>query len=109
MWHACDQTSNTKEGPIANARAEGVADRVRVETADMRELPYADGAFDVVVSSWAVHNLEELSDRKRALAEMVRVLRRGGWLLLNDIANRHDYQSELGRLGLGEVRLVITS
>ena len=42
---------------LRNAAIEGVQDRVDVETADMRALPFADATFDVVVSSLAIHNI----------------------------------------------------
>ena len=51
----------------------------------MRELPFADASFDVVVSSRAVHNLDDAADRIRALA--VRVTRPGG-LPATDIGRR---------------------
>lgn len=38
-------------------RREGVADRVTVTTADMRQIPFPDGHFDVIVSNVAIHNL----------------------------------------------------
>ena len=44
----------------------------------MQDLPYEDGAFDLVM---AAHVLEHLADPHRALAEMVRVLKPGGILL----------------------------
>ena len=44
----------------------------------MRELTFADATFDVVVSSRAIHNLDESADRIRAFAEIVRVVRPGG-------------------------------
>jgi demethylmenaquinone methyltransferase/2-methoxy-6-polyprenyl-1,4-benzoquinol methylase len=46
--------------------------------ADVRELPYADGAFDLVM---AAHMLEHLVDPSVALREMVRVLKPGGLLI----------------------------
>ncbi|MEM7045158.1 MAG: class I SAM-dependent methyltransferase [Pseudomonadota bacterium] len=45
---------------------------------DVQELPYEDGAFDLVM---AAHVLEHQVDPHRALAEMVRVLKPGGTLL----------------------------
>jgi len=45
---------------------------------DVRELPYDDGAFDLVMSA---HVLEHLSDPGVALNEMVRVLKPGGLLI----------------------------
>lgn len=43
--------------------------------ADLRDLPFADGAFDALVSS---HVLEHIPDDAPALAELGRVVRRGG-------------------------------
>jgi ubiquinone/menaquinone biosynthesis C-methylase UbiE len=42
-----------------------------------------DGAYDVVVSSWMIHHLPE-SLRHRAIAEMYRVLRPGGTVLISE-------------------------
>jgi len=46
-------------------------------------LPYADGRFDRVVSSLVFHHLEE-GDKRRAAAEVLRVLAPGGAFLLVD-------------------------
>jgi SAM-dependent methyltransferase len=109
LWLAQDQSSNRPNAPLENAGLEGVEDRVSVETADMRELPFPDASFDVVVSSWAVHNVEIKPDREKVLAEMVRVLKPGGTILLNDIVNRDEYEQAFKRLGLTDVRVVIAS
>lgn len=50
LWLARDQSGNEKPGALANAEAEGVADRIAADTGDMRQLPYPDDAFDVVLS-----------------------------------------------------------
>lgn len=47
--------------------------------ADMRELPFEDGTFDLVYAS---HVLEHIDDDARALAEVRRVLRPGGVAIL---------------------------
>ena len=109
LWLDRDQSANDAAGPLDNARIEGVSDRVAVETADMRGLPFADKSFDVVVSNWAVHNLEAEADRRQALSEMVRVLRPGGAILLTDIVNRNEYLAELRKLGSSDIRLVVQS
>ena len=46
-------------------------------------LPYADGRFDRVVSSFVFHHLE-VPDKRRAAAEILRVLAPGGSFLLVD-------------------------
>jgi hypothetical protein len=50
IWQAEDLSGNRPEATLENARREGVEDRVRIHTADMRKLPFPDGTFDVVVS-----------------------------------------------------------
>src|SRR5204863_957440 len=50
IWQAEDLSGNRPEATLLNAEREGVADRVEVETADMRDLPFPDGSFDVAVS-----------------------------------------------------------
>ena len=46
---------------------------------DARELPFADGEFNVVTAAYLLHTLDR-SDRDRVLAEARRVLAPGGWL-----------------------------
>ena len=95
LWRVEDQADNSPEAAQANARCEGVADRVRIDTGDARKLPYSDASFDVVLSHWVVHNLPDAADRLLALDEMLRVLRPGGVIVLADIANMAQYRAHL--------------
>lgn len=61
----------------ARARCAQFGDRVRVQREDALSLSLPDGHFDLVVSR---HVLQALPDARRALAEMLRVLRPGGRL-----------------------------
>jgi SAM-dependent methyltransferase len=106
LWRSEDQADNRPDMPLSNARIEGVADRVEVQTADMRRLPFADGAFDVVLSHWAVHNLHDAEERSQAIGEMVRVLKPGGYIVLADIEHHAEYATRLASLGLTEIRHV---
>lgn len=54
---------------------------LRLEVADVRQLPWDDATFDGVVSISVVEHLAEDGDRK-AMAEMWRVLKPGGMLYL---------------------------
>src|SRR3984957_5086116 len=77
IWRA-DQTGNSMQATLANANAEGVADRIELHTRDMTDLQFPEGSFDVVVSSLAIHNLPGNKARLSAIDEAVRVLRPGG-------------------------------
>lgn len=63
-----------------NLRIAGLTDRVQIERADLTALPFPDADFDSAVSA---HVLDHLGAAKRAgLAEIRRVLRPGGRLLV---------------------------
>jgi len=87
IWQTSDQSGNTQAATEANARAEGVADRIELRTADMRELPFADASFDLVVSSLAIHNIHAP----------------GGRLRIADFRATGDYAKWLRELGMSDV------
>jgi ubiquinone/menaquinone biosynthesis C-methylase UbiE len=70
-----------------NVAAAGLADRVRLEHRDAKELPHPDGAFAAVISNSIVHHIPEPA---RVLAEMVRVCRPGGVLFVRDLLRPPD-------------------
>jgi SAM-dependent methyltransferase len=77
----------------------GVADQVVPRIADVENLPFDDGEFDLVVSFTGLHCFP---DPARAVIEMARVLRPGGVLtgsaLLNDTGVRYEPIRRLGRM-----------
>jgi SAM-dependent methyltransferase len=72
---------NTPERFMRNARTAGVADRAAARVGDMRQLPFGDGEFDAVVSSYAIDHLRR-AERPKAIAEVARVLKPNGEFLL---------------------------
>ncbi|HEV8555726.1 MAG TPA: class I SAM-dependent methyltransferase [Actinophytocola sp.] len=66
---------------IARTRAAELGREVELREADAEDLPFADGSFDTVVCTLS---LCTIPDHARAIAEMARVLRPGGRLLLLD-------------------------
>ena len=61
------------------------------------ELPYQEGSFDRVLSSFMFHHLEE-EDREKMLRETLRVMKSGGSLHLVDFKGDHGSHGLLGRL-----------
>ena len=65
-----------------NARRAGVSERSRFRQGDAVRLPFADGAFDLVVSTLSLHHW---SDPVAVLREIGRVTRPGGVFLVFDL------------------------
>ncbi|MCI9608259.1 MAG: bifunctional demethylmenaquinone methyltransferase/2-methoxy-6-polyprenyl-1,4-benzoquinol methylase UbiE [Muribaculaceae bacterium] len=61
----------------------GLADRVRLTQGDCLALPMADNSFDAVTVAYGVRNFENLA---KGYAEMARVLRPGGMLLVLELS-----------------------
>jgi arsenite methyltransferase len=65
----------------------------------MRQLPFADQTIDIVVSSTAIHNIYQREGRDQAIDEIVRVLRPGGQVLIDDIRHLPQYAARLRAAG----------
>jgi arsenite methyltransferase len=102
IWRS-DQTGNSPDATLANADAEGVADRVELHTADMTDLAFPDDSFDLVVSNLAVHNLPDNHARQLAIVEAVRVLRPGGHVAIADLGFTRQYATWLQECGTASV------
>lgn len=91
LWSTTDQSGNSERTTLRNAELEGVRERIELHTADMTRLPFADASFDVVTSSLAIHNVPTAQGRERALAEMLRVLKADGTIMIADIGHTGQY------------------
>ena len=100
IWQAEDLSGNEPAAPVNNALIEGVADRVEVQTADARKLPFGDASFDVVLSSAALHNIYNAGERQTAVREIARVLKVGGRVLIVDVRHIRQYARTLRDAGL---------
>jgi ubiquinone/menaquinone biosynthesis C-methylase UbiE len=78
-----------------NVERSGFADRIQIEKADAKCLPYRDGySFGTVISNSIIHHIPEPS---LCLAEMHRVCADGGFLFIRDLLRPAD-ETTLGHL-----------
>jgi SAM-dependent methyltransferase len=96
-----------------NARLEGVAERTAFQKASAASLPFGDASFDAVVSHFVFHEVGELSDKREAIREALRVLRPGGAFAFQDLfldqamyGTPDDLVSTLRSWGVSEVVFV---
>jgi ubiquinone/menaquinone biosynthesis C-methylase UbiE len=77
----------------ASERADGSDARGRVSFlfADAMDLPFDDGSFD---GAWAIESLLHMPDQSAALAEIHRVVRPGGRLVITDLCQRQPFTGE---------------
>jgi arsenite methyltransferase len=104
IWRKGNQSGNSPEVTLENARAEGVEGRVEIRDGDLRDLPLEDGSFDVVLSSLALHNIHDREEWEEALRELTRVLKPGGRLTIVDIWDTDGYARVLREVGMEDVR-----
>lgn len=105
LWSQEDQGDNRKDATVANARAEGVADRVEVQDGDMRKLPFENASIDVVVANLSIHNIYNRKGRREAINEVARVLKPGGTVALMDFEHVKEYSEDLQTNGMLDVQV----
>jgi ubiquinone/menaquinone biosynthesis C-methylase UbiE len=76
------------DATIARAERRGVSNVVAALAVSSGRLPYEDGSFD---AAYLVTVLGEVADRRQMLAELRRVLKPGGRLVVGEIAIDPDF------------------
>ena len=95
LWSQEDQGDNRKDATLSNARAERVADRVKIVDGDMRKLPFENASIDVAVANLSIHNIYNREGRREAINEIVRTLKPGGKVALMDFEHVKEYGEDL--------------
>lgn len=109
IWRQQDQTNNSMATVTQKIHTDGLDQVAAVQTADMRELPFADNHFNVVVSGLAIHNVKPKAGRQQSLREIARVLQPGGQLVIADLGfSCNAYRQELARLGFHDIQVTGT-
>ena len=105
LWQSEDQADNSREATWRNVEIENVADRVQLLAGDARKLPFENNSFDVILSSWALHNIYDEQGRETALREIVRVLKPRGRLIIVDIYHGRRCAELFEQFGMSDVKL----
>lgn len=71
----------------------GFALQIRLEQIDAKDLPYADGSFDWVISNSIIHHIPV---PQQVFLEMARVVKRGGLLFVRDLMRPVDLPTLTG-------------
>ena len=95
---AFDISAHLTRQARTHASALGYADTVYL-VADARRLPFADGAFDIIVSDSTLDHFSDTPDIAVSLREMARVLRPGGTLIIT-LDNPRNFTQPLMKLWL---------
>lgn len=99
IWAGKDQSGNSCEAAMQNARIEGTESKVEIVNSDMRKMPFPDESFDIIVSSLAIHNLKNSDERKKALTEIARVAKKDCRVAILDLSNMDFYAEILSSEG----------
>lgn len=103
IWQTKDQQPNSYTVTLLNANREKVEQKIDLTTGDMRQIPFPDNSFDLVVSSLAIHNVSNKEERKEILREIVRVLKPEGKFSLLDFQYTEEYEEILKNFGCKNV------
>jgi len=100
IWNAEDLSGNGPQALLHNIELEGVSAKTTVKSEDARRMTFADNSFDVVLSNLCLHNIYQKPGRRKALNEIVRVLKPGGVAVISDFRHMREYARELRAAGL---------
>lgn len=103
QWRDQARTGVGPDLARSNAKANGVEDRVDVVTGDPTAIDAKRGSFDLVVSNLPFQLVRDREQRASTLAEMFRVVRPGGRILIVEIQHAKQCKQELTELGASDV------
>ncbi len=100
IWRAEDLSGNNVENALKNAALENVSSKIEIKNEDAKNLQFADNTFDVILSMWCIHNIEDKAEQEKACFEIARVLKPNGTALIGDYIPTHDYAKYFEKAGL---------
>jgi SAM-dependent methyltransferase len=95
IWSNVDMGGNSEAATLHNLELEGISDRCTLLGVPAQEMPFPDGSFDVILSNLCLHNIYDREIRRRAVEQIVRVLKPGGQAILSDYKLTGEYAAQL--------------
>lgn len=105
IWSKKDQSNNSIAATKQNIKQAGYEQVTDLVTANMLDLPFEDNSFDKITASFSIHNIQSKEDRAKALAEVKRVLKPNGQILIIDLIFGPEYQQVLNDLDFKNISL----
>jgi cyclopropane fatty-acyl-phospholipid synthase-like methyltransferase len=110
------QWEYSKNSCEKNAQIAGVAERTSFQKASAAKLPFPDGSFDVTMSNFVFHEVQDAKDKREVVKEALRVLKRGGLFVFQDLfllkkiyGEPKDLLTTIKSWGIDDINFVNTS
>jgi arsenite methyltransferase len=100
VWSNVDMGGNSAAATQRNLDLEGISDYCTLLSQPAQQMSFPDATFDVVVSNLCIHNIYDKPTRRKALQQIVRVLKPGGVALISDYKLTQEYATEFRNAGL---------
>ena len=100
VWSNVDMGGNSAAATQHNLDLENVSPICTLISQPAQDMTFADATFDVIVSNLCIHNIYDAPTRRRALVQIVRVLKPGGIALISDYKLTAEYAKEFLNSGL---------
>lgn len=91
IFSKVDLSGNSKQAVLDNIKKYNLTHQISIEEGSVCNLPFGDAMFDVVIANLVIHNIENIEDRFVAIDQMLRVLKSGGILVINDMFCTTEY------------------
>jgi len=79
------QWEYSKESCEKNARIAGVSERASFQKASAAKLPFTDEFFDVALSNFVFHEVQDVKDKRAVIKEALRVIKKDGLFVFQDL------------------------
>lgn len=97
-----DMSSEMLRQARLNVERAGMGDVIVLKECSAEELPFDEHSFDLVTCSLAIHHMNV----PKVLAEISRVLKSGGQLVIGDYLAPPTWQTPMGRIGVTLFRFI---